>query len=138
MDIRPAQDGDLTVNEYAKAGLTDGFAREEGKWEEYRGIRSEGRKPFTMEIRFDDPVRIGRISSNYYAESKAHIMLPEKVRYEYISQTNYVNFYTDTFTQREGVTKSETAPAGPVTADGIRITVFPGGSWTFLDDIRVE
>lgn len=142
--IRPMEaDTVLTMNPYARGGLTDGPAGDPEDWDGYAGIGSSHRGPFTMEIRFDDPIPISRVVSTYFADASAAIGLPEKVRYEYFVRSGenrdvftYTRFYQDTFPEGEG--KSSARLDTPVTADGIRVTVYPGSEWTFLDDIWVE
>ena len=44
----------------------------------------------------------------------------------------------DEFRNAKGITASSATIDFPAMADGIRITVYPGGKWTFIDDIYVE
>jgi len=144
VNIRPVEaDTTLTMNPYARGGLTDGPAPDPDDWDSYRGIASSDGQPFTMEIRFDDPAAVSRVVSVYHADASAAIGLPEKVRYEYFVRSGenwdvltYTRFYEDTFT--DGMGKSVAQLDTPTVADGIRVTVFPGSKWTFLDDIWVE
>lgn len=135
----------LKFNEYAQAGLTDGFAANPNKWSGYKGISTESTAPFFMEILFDDPIRIRSITSNYYEDISAGIWLPQLVEYEYlvVSGKNnnlpvYIPISTDRFQDADGITTSSAIIDVPVMADGIRVTVFPNGEWTFIDDIFVE
>lgn len=132
-------------NQYAQAGLTDGFAVEKDNWSEYKGISTENASPFFMEILFDDPIRIRRITSHYYEDADAGISLPESVNYEYLVRSGkngealtYMPIGTDVFQDAEGITTSSAVMEDPVMADGVRLTVFPKGKWTFIDDIYVE
>lgn len=146
VSVQPVEsDAALTLNRFAQSGLTDGFAVDSDDWVGYRGIGSPEREAFTMEIRFDDPVEIRQIESHYLAAPDADIGLPEKVEYEYFIRAGknddiltYTSFYVDTFPDAEKITGSIAALATPTVVDGIRITVFPGCEWTFMDEIWVE
>lgn len=135
----------MRFHEYARAGLTDGFAEEPDNWSEYKGISTENEEPFFMEILFDDPAGVQHIASNYYEDAEAGIRLPKAVRYGYLVRSgnndeifDYVSVGEDWFHDSEGITESNVIMDAPVMADGIRITVYPNGKWTFIDDILVE
>jgi hypothetical protein len=137
--------GELTFNQYANAGLTDGFALYPDNWNEYKGIRLQNAKTFTMEIRFDDPVSISSITSHYYKDASAGINLPQSVNYEYLVRaapnTSIFKYYIFAFEKRSGFGPQITSAANrnaAVMADGIRITVQPTGEWTFIDEIWVK
>lgn len=132
-------------HDYACAGLTDGFAANPDSWSGYKGISTEQASPFIMEILFDDPVAIRRITSNYYEDPNASIRLPKSVTYEYLVHSgNDDETYTsvllgsDQFPHPQTITESSAGLKDPVMADGVRITVYPNGKWTFIDDIYVE
>ena len=145
VDITAKDGGELRFNEYANAGLTDGFAADTDNWSEYKGISTENEEPFFMEILFDDPTEIQRITSNYYEDADAGIRLPKAVKYGYLVHSgnkdelfDYIPIAQDCFLDSEGFASSDIIMDAPVTADGIKITVFPNGKWTFIDDIFVE
>ncbi len=132
----------LVMNPYANAGLTDGLASGTG-WDQFKGI-SSGEQSFTMEIRFDDPTVITSISSHYYQDGSAGIALPQQVVYEYMVRSGnqeqiltYTEIGRQTPTGSESTFLSTISLSQPVQVDGIRITVTPGGEWTFLDDIWI-
>lgn len=145
VDINAEEGGCLRFHDYAQAGLTDGFAAVPDNWSEYKGISTENILPFFMEILFDDPIEIQHITSNYYEDINAGIILPRLIKYEYLIRSGdndevftYREFYIDKLQESKGITSSSAVMAAPVMADGVRITVFPGGKWTFIDDIFVE
>ena len=135
----------LSFHENARAGLTNGFAVTPGNWQEYMGISVSGAQTFAMEIRFDDPVYINSIESHYYQDSSSGIALPESVVYEYLVRSrpndNIYVYHAFGDEQRLGSGSQITSTARrtmAILADGVRITVQPGGTWTFLDEIWVE
>ena len=98
-----------------------------------------------MEIRFDDPIVISKISSHYYQDSGSGIALAKSVKYEYLVRSgsqDEVFTYTDIGSGApsgtDALVLSSASAASRVQADGVRITVTPGGEWTFLDDIWVQ
>ncbi len=141
--IRPAQGQTLIFNPYANAGLTDGLAGDSRDWGLYKGISSPGNQPFVLEIRFDDPILLSGITTGFLEEGSAGIALPGQVTYEYMVRSgsqDQILTYTTLSTvvpSGSGTVASSAAPAVPCTADGIRITITPGGEWTFIDDIWV-
>ncbi len=142
--IQPTGSGQLTFSAYASAGLTDGFASSTD-WSQFKGISSPNQERFTMEIRFDDPIVISKISSHYYQDSGSGIALPKSVKYEYLVRSgsqDEVFTYTDIGSGApsgtDALVLSSASAASRVQADGVRITVTPGGEWTFLDDIWVQ
>ena len=143
--VRISSPGTLTFHEQANAGLTDGFAVETDNWQAYKGVNVSGAQTFTMEIRFDDPVDISSIKSHYYQDSPSEIVWPKSVAYEYLVRSgpdddiyNYYSFGNENRLNSGSQTASTAQRAQAVTADGVRITVQIGGSWTFLDEIWVE
>ncbi len=145
VNITAAEGKQLSFHDYAQAGLTDGFAVDPDNWSEYKGISTENITPFFMEILFDDPISIQRITSNYYEDVDVDISLPDSVKYEYLVRSGdnderftYIFCGMDEFRDAKGITASSATIALPAMADGIRITVYPGGKWTFIDDICVE
>lgn len=144
--IRPVKsDAALTLNPYAHGGLTDGLTADSEDWSRFKGIGSPDLTPFVMEIRFDDPVQIRRVVSTYLDDASAAIALPKMLKYDYLIRSgekqevfSYTQFYVDTFSNTAGSQMSAAALDAPTVADGIRITVFPGAKWTFLDEIWVE
>lgn len=136
-------EGAVTFHDQAKAQLTDGFAAS-GNWDQFRGIRTNG-GPFTLEIRFDDPVSISRVASQYYQNATFGIALPYQVRYQYLvrsgsydEQFTYRDIMIDRPSGNNSILRSQAALKTPIKADGIRITVTPSSEWTFLDDIYID
>ena len=146
VSIKPSSGGSLSYHTTAAAGLTDGFAKNTG-WDQFKGIRSSGNKSFTMEIRFDDPVSIRSITSNYLAEAASGIALPS-VKYEYLVRSNSASGrYDDVFNyyligedspSGKGAVESKAVLSSAIRADGVRITVTPKDEWTFIDEIWVS
>lgn len=145
VDIFAKQNGTLRFNATANAGLTDGAAADPDDWHEYRGIGIDGGETFVMQILFDDTIHISRVSSNYYEDLSSAVVLPVSVKYEYLLRSGendeiftYTQFYEEPFADAKGITASVAVLDAPTQADGIRITVSPGGEWTFLDDVLVK
>lgn len=143
VSIQSVSGSALAYNAYAGAGLTDGFA-ESTNWNQFCGISSTGQQPFTLEIRFDDPLTIRSVSSHYYQDASSGIALPEQVVYEYLIRSgeqdqifSYTEFARQTPSGSGTTVLSSADLPSSVEADGIRITITPGGEWTFLDDILV-
>lgn len=139
--IRPAQGQTLIFNPYANAGLTDGLAGDSRDWSLYKGISSPGNQPFVLEIRFDDPTVLSRITIGFLEDSSAAIALPGQVTFEYLVRSggqDQILTYTTLATvapSGSGTVVSSAALPEACAVDGIRITIIPGGEWTFIDDI---
>lgn len=143
VSIQSVSGSALAYNAYADAELTDGFAKSTNR-NQFRGISSTGQQPFTLEIRFDDPLTIRSVSSHYYQDASSGIALPEQVVYEYLIRSgdqdqifSYTEFARQTPSGSGTTVLSSADLPSSAEADGIRITVTPGGEWTFLDDILV-
>lgn len=137
-------DDELHFHPDANAGLSDGFASDLSACSEYKGIGTEDGGAFVLEMRFDDPTEIKKVSSHYYEDSSAAIALPLEIRYEYLIRFGdydevftYETFYVDT-PFGDGAVVSTAVLDMPVVADGVRITVKSGAEWTFIDDIFIE
>ena len=127
VSIQPTGSGQISLNAYANAGLTDGFA-DSTNWGQFKGISSSN-QPFTMEIRFDDPLAIHSVSSHYYQDSSSGIALPQQVKVEYLVRSGdqeQILTYTEMGSQvpsgTEALVLSTVSVSDPITADGIRIT----------------
>lgn len=143
--VRIGAAGGVRIHPVANAGLTDGFASDPDDWRAYLGVSTENGAPFTMELRFDDPVTIKSVGSHYLEEPTAAVALPTRVQYEYLVRSGehdevftYTVFDTDDFENADGITLSLAQLDEPVAADGIRVKVFPDGEWTFIDELMVE
>lgn len=145
VDITAKKGEQLVFNKYAAAGLTDGFAVNPNDWSEYKGISTKSKSPFSMEILFDDPIKISKITSHYYKDSDAGIAFPKSVKYECLVRPNKNKFSYSLIRLNTHKLQSSNMMAtfaaeteGGVAAEGIRITVYPNDEWTFIDDIFVE
>ena len=145
VEIKADNGSEVIFNKYATAGLTDGFAADSDNWSEYKGILTPDSSPFYMEILFDDPTNLSKVTSHYYEDPASSIYFPESVKFEYLVRSGenddiftYFPFDTDTVIKESSVAILSAETEAPVTADGVRITVYQSGKWTFIDDIFIE